>query len=470
MEYVDPVVHYDFPHLTKAQMLADLRTILVDGTPNAGWSLESSPAATATLTFTGLPATTQICTIDGKTYTFQTTLTDVNGNVKIGATAAENADNLKSAINLDGGAGTKYAASMTLHPTCSATNPTTTTVLVAYKTGGPGGNGISVSENLNNATWNRTTLQDGGYIFQPGTTADGLAYRVKMYDAASANAFITIELWSLDGTLNTSGWPLKTAAAGQRLRCIADPYGFHTYKPSNSDVNTIVHVGTLKLVGNMQSTVVSTATAASPVAITTATPHGLLTGQQIYIHNIIVVPDGLYTFTKTGDSAGTLDGTTGSGTYVSGGLIASNVTGEEQTAQLFWGLGGGGSLWGIGFRTSIASGGTSSGNQGWVCRNQLLLNSSGTDAGRPGIQGMTYNRIFRNGRFIAYDAFLYFNEQSVGATPWVQGLMFNAMVANTGTPYDELFQTPDGKWWTPFTNNGADGTLFLRVPADITTL
>lgn len=52
-------------------------------------------------------------TIGTKVYTFQDTLTNVDGNVKIGATASDTIDNLIAAINLSTGAGTLYAASMT---------------------------------------------------------------------------------------------------------------------------------------------------------------------------------------------------------------------------------------------------------------------------------------------------------------------------------------------------------------------
>lgn len=118
-------------------------------------------APSATLTFTGLPGDGQLCTIDGLNYTFQATLTDVPGNVKLGPTRDDCADNLKSAINLDAGAGVKYAASTVLHPTCSASNPTPTTVLISYKAGGTSGNGVAISESLDNVTLDRTTLQGG---------------------------------------------------------------------------------------------------------------------------------------------------------------------------------------------------------------------------------------------------------------------------------------------------------------------
>jgi len=66
-----------------------------------------------TLTLTGQPLDTETVTIGTKVYTFQDILTDVDGNVLIGASASESLDNLIAAINLAAGSGTIYAASTT---------------------------------------------------------------------------------------------------------------------------------------------------------------------------------------------------------------------------------------------------------------------------------------------------------------------------------------------------------------------
>ena len=73
------------------------------------------------LTLTDVPGDTETVVIGAKTYTFQTTLTDVDGNVLIGATIKASLENLIAAINLEvAEAGTKFAASMTAHPTANA--------------------------------------------------------------------------------------------------------------------------------------------------------------------------------------------------------------------------------------------------------------------------------------------------------------------------------------------------------------
>jgi hypothetical protein len=123
-------------------------------------AVPASASAAATLTNATNFLNTETVTIDGKIYTFQTALTDVDGNVQIGATVALSHENLRRAINLDGVAGTDYAASMTLHSTVSATDGATTTVVTA-KTPGTAGNAIAVSEATATGSWGAANLAGG---------------------------------------------------------------------------------------------------------------------------------------------------------------------------------------------------------------------------------------------------------------------------------------------------------------------
>ena len=100
-----------------------------------------------------------------KTYTFQDTLTDVDGNVHIGADLAESLDNLVAAINLDAGAGTDYATSMTENPDVSAArgvNAADLDMIVTAKVVGSGGNDITTTETFtNDPAWDNATLTGG---------------------------------------------------------------------------------------------------------------------------------------------------------------------------------------------------------------------------------------------------------------------------------------------------------------------
>jgi len=117
--------------------------------------------ALGTLTFTGQPLNTETVVIAGKTYTFQTALTNVDGNVLIGATTAASIANLQAAINLGAGAGTTYAAAMTVNPEAVCTAITATTLVVKSAVAGAVGNRITTTETLTNASWGGATLASG---------------------------------------------------------------------------------------------------------------------------------------------------------------------------------------------------------------------------------------------------------------------------------------------------------------------
>lgn len=117
--------------------------------------------ATGTLTATSNFSDTETVVIDGKTYTFQASLTEVDGNVFIGASLAISLANLKAAINLEAGGGSLYANATTLHPTVTATASDATTLTVQAKAAGPGGNSITTTETAANASWGGATLSGG---------------------------------------------------------------------------------------------------------------------------------------------------------------------------------------------------------------------------------------------------------------------------------------------------------------------
>lgn len=126
-------------------------------------------AARATLTLTGLPLDTETITVGARTYTFQDVLTNVDGNVKIGATAAATINNLVAAINLGGGAGTAYAAATTANTQVTAVDGPGDTVIFTAKAPGTGGNAYASTETLTNGSFGGATFA-GGVAAAAGTT------------------------------------------------------------------------------------------------------------------------------------------------------------------------------------------------------------------------------------------------------------------------------------------------------------
>lgn len=131
------------------------------------------------LTSTGFIQDGGTVTLGAKTYTFQNTLTNVDGNVKIGATDNDTLQNLTDAINLTGTAGTQYATAMTIHPTLTASR-TSGTIVLSAKVFGTGGNGISCTTTVNGivlratGTNNIATVTAGGTIPTTTTLASSL--------------------------------------------------------------------------------------------------------------------------------------------------------------------------------------------------------------------------------------------------------------------------------------------------------
>jgi hypothetical protein len=124
-------------------------------------SLVTLTAATSVLTSTGVFTNTQTVVCGGKTYTTQTSLTNSDGNVAIGADAATTLQNLKDAINLTGTPGTQYATLMTINPEVGATDKTATTLKIVAKAPGTIANTLGTTETQTNASWTSTVMAGG---------------------------------------------------------------------------------------------------------------------------------------------------------------------------------------------------------------------------------------------------------------------------------------------------------------------
>ena len=105
--------------------------------------------------------------IAGKTYTFQDTLTDVDGYVHIGATIAATVTNLLAAVNLSNegesavGAGTDYAASTTRNTDVHAVLTSATVITMVAHAPGTQGNLIPMTVGTSATTVDNATCENG---------------------------------------------------------------------------------------------------------------------------------------------------------------------------------------------------------------------------------------------------------------------------------------------------------------------
>jgi hypothetical protein len=149
--------------LDSTQELIVLNMPVLSSTASGAASPGASTSASITGTFTGNPANGQTAIIAGKTYTFETTLTDVDGNVQIGADEHHSILNLRAAVGLGSGAGTSYAASTTANSNAYApTFPQPLSGITCYALlAGTGGNALTASGTAP-ITWSNGGTFEGG--------------------------------------------------------------------------------------------------------------------------------------------------------------------------------------------------------------------------------------------------------------------------------------------------------------------
>lgn len=187
--------------------------------------------ATATLTNDGTNITDgDTVTIGTKVYTFQDTLTDVDGHVKKGASNTASMTNIFHAINASGGtAGTDYALSTVANTQVVATNPTGTTVVATSKISGSGSNTIATTEASTHLSWNHATLTGGTNSAATFTVVVGSEYNLTYQWQYSADGLTgwTNATGTVNGTAYTNGTtatltctPTTIGQSGYSHRCV----------------------------------------------------------------------------------------------------------------------------------------------------------------------------------------------------------------------------------------------------------
>ncbi len=196
----------------KFTLAADLQTILdnSDSPPGSDTTPTNNQLITISGADVGLPLqTSAVLTSSGTNvsdgdqvvvgdqfYTFQSTLTNADGHVHIGASAAASLDNLRRAIDLDGVAGTNYALAMTRNGDTSA--DIDGDALTVYS---ETGSAMRVSTSAATLSWSSEALEA-----QIGATLTGTANVVDGRQVIIGSRTYTFR--SSANFLNTSGYVL----------------------------------------------------------------------------------------------------------------------------------------------------------------------------------------------------------------------------------------------------------------------
>ncbi len=155
-------VDLEFHHHDEGALLTSISSaVRATGFPASG------VLAQGTLTLDTEPINGDTYTIGGKTYTFETSLTDVDGNVNIGGSLAQAKLNLVAAIDLSGLAGTDYADAMSAHTQVTVAAFVSDDAIITAILGGTIGNLIATTESFDAGT----NIFDGVVL---GTTTAGV--------------------------------------------------------------------------------------------------------------------------------------------------------------------------------------------------------------------------------------------------------------------------------------------------------
>jgi hypothetical protein len=455
--------------------MANVRDMLTD----AEWELMGTDSASQTGTFTGNPSNNQTVTIDGKVYTFKTTLTGAADEVLIGANAAAQASNLADAIN-DNSAneGATYGTGTVAHTTVTASVNSGTITITAI-TAGP--SSIALSETLSNFTWNGSTLVNGGYTLKSRDDHPG-HFRAKfriLLNGANIDYISSDESGTKTVTRNTI-----TMAASRVYMGRATPYDFWIIREATYEY---YYFGALWIAAEWAAQEITSVTNGATTDLTFTNPHNMSNGQTVTLTGFSGDDNWLAqngkSFSVTVVDASTITINLDSSTFAA---ATPGYAGNNQSITLSLLQTSGTATSTSGFRRALGcwSQNTTPSAAHWWAFNQHSV-SVGTgntfsDNGHAGCgvsihrdQSTVGNRIGLSTGYMLFGCIVAHGISASTANPAVTGMLWNAVVyshsSSSGVEWD-LDQIPLlGRFFYNMRDPNASGlifhgSIFIEVP------
>ena len=418
------------------------------------------------------PLNNETVTLDGKVYTFKTVINNANnGEVLIGLAVANSLANLKNAVNLGPGSGTAYSSATTLNTNLAAAFSDSTSVMIMQKVlaAGP----YNVSETLTSGSFSVATTSWTGKKFTSATTPQFLTCCAYFYNAGDANTGIR---WAVGNTAETywSGFDPAVAqnlfgAASQDIRVIACKYQAFVfiYGAIGSAVQAFAGFGVPWIPDFLLSGVISGATNATPIVITTSAVHGYTTGDSVTIRGVLGNTAANVTgntITVLSTTTFSLDAVAGNGAYTSGGRVGKL---NAQIVEAVWAVGSDNA------NPFIRSRFSASANSHWTVLNGAAINTgSGT-----GCLSMAtvINANLTTNYLTWYDTCYLVTEPllcwgpSAVSQGTINGQLWDAMLMRKQETRDVTGTADSHNWFnlTDFANGGSDpfwGAVLVVVP------
>lgn len=480
---VGATVYSSFTPNTVANAANGINSTLVA----AGWT-SVSVGGQIIVTVSSLPTNGQTMTVGGVTYTFQTSLNNaVANNITIQATNALMAQVIADAILAVTGGGTEWSTPTVANPICTATNASNVITFSSIAVGF--GAGTSFTFATSSGAWGSFTSQGRSYVLTSATTPQGLAANLYVVDTRQNQSSLTVWWGSSDGVLQSGNYVPGsnqgaggyfgsiTITGGRTLQILANAFQFFTWLTGdNSTQGCQVGMCIPYLRAGQTATAIGNVSNSSGlIEITTSTAHGLTTGMNVSLWGIggSTLANGTWVVTVIDSTHFTLNGSTFSGSYTSGGLVggsggAGNASG---ISRCFFGWmdwtdnGGGGHT--ITWRNQPGT------LQGFYCINEfnygMNTGGGGGEVGRllfprPDVQNVAETTYQNWGGFSnSSEALFGWPGTAINAAFRAVGELWGALVVTDTIPMDATNIGYLGHNWINQTNNATYGSLWLAT-------
>lgn len=447
------IFYTQFSPTSVAAILDAIKNALV----NCGWTSANRSQVT-TLTYSSNPGNGQTVTIAGQTYRFVTSLAGCSANdVLIGAGASNTAQNLNDAINGSPGSGTEWCASTSANASCTSTVSSATLTLTG-STGGSGG-AFSVS-----GTGTATNTQCAGYQVTMPATPQFLRCSVILENIPGNTTSASIRLAMPDlslysGTVGSTGggtgvyWISVSGARTLEFAGCGHQFMIFMLNDFDATAGTVFFMTVPYIRVHNTGVQISGATNASPIVIT-ATAHGRTTGDDIFIADVQgnSAANGFWNaITVIDANTISLPGSTGSGAYTSGGVLAS----YQQVARCWFAVGCDQGNARTTFRSVLNCANTSHLLNQWFY-SQLNQNNSGMVAPTLLASGSLTGGFDINSWGNIPDLVeprIYWAVSSVGSTTFTIGQFWASFLVGEMIPGDRINTGFDGHNWVNILNN-----------------
>ena len=448
----------------------------------AGWTSVATHSQ-GTITISSLPTNGNSFTIGGVTYTFQTVLNNgVANNILIAANTTLQAQYIADALLAVSGGGTEWSTPTVANPNVTSTSSTNTVLLTSIGTGT-----AANSSFVWTGQYGTVHSQGRGFICTSLTTPQGLQANTYLYDNDTSGGTITVWWGSADGSLQSATLQLGgspnpggatgsfgsiTITAGRTLNILANAFMYFTWLTGDKTSQGI-EVGMIipYLRDGQTAPAISAVTNnGGLIEVQTAAANTLITGNSVAIFGATgTVPvNGTGTVTVIDSTHFTLNGSTFSGSYISGGLVGgpggAGAAGGISRAFCCWmdfqnssGQSGHKATW----RNQVAIG------QGFYCINE---NSWGEVGSNLQLGELMYIQPRNGGAYFNWGGYANDNEAMIGWPGTSQvagfrgvGLIWGALAVVDSVPMDTTNIGYLGHNWINMTDLDGVASLWLAT-------